>query len=296
MKKRFSYDKINCYFKEGDLCGIRTGRLETGMETVVAVQMKEKQACKKPAVSVIMPAYNAERYIENAIRSVVEQTMGDWELLVLDDCSADGTREVVGAMAQQDSRIRLIENEENMGPARTRNRGLDISCGRYAAFLDSDDLWKPEKLERQLALAEETGAEIIYCSYGIIDECGNKRCNDFIVPESTDLRSMLVKSVFSCSTVLLSERIYRSYRFPMNFYHEDYALWLQFMRDGISTQGIREPLADYRVQSGSRASNKLASAQRRWDIYRRFLKMSVPKSMYYLMRYALAGVIKYRSI
>ena len=258
--------------------------------------MKEKKECNRPTVSVIMPAYNAERYIEDAICSVLEQTMGDWELLVLDDCSSDGTREVVGAMSLRDSRIRLIENAENMGPARTRNRGMDLSCGRYVAFLDSDDLWKPEKLERQIALARETGAEIIYCSYEIIDEHGDKRCNDFIVPESTDLRSMLVKSVLSCSTVLLTEAVYRSYRFPSFFYHEDYALWLQFMQDGVSARGIREPLAGYRMQSGSRASNKLASAKRRWDIYRRFLNLPVSESVYYLLRYAAAGVIKYRSI
>ena len=256
----------------------------------------QEQYIKRPRVSVVMPAYNAARYIAEAIGSVQAQTMTDWELLVLDDGSSDDTCQIVEVMARSDSRIRLLVNAHNLGPALTRNRGLDLCRGQYVALLDSDDLWHPEKLEKQLALASSAGADVIYCSYGIVDEAGQKCCNDFLVPDKTDYRSMLISSVISCSTALLSERVYRNYHFPHSYYHEDYALWLWLMRDGIQAQGNREVLASYRIQSESRASNKFTSACRRWVIYRRFLKMSLLESVYYLSRYAVAGARKYRYI
>lgn len=121
-----------------------------------------------PLVSVIMPAYGAEAYIEEAIASVQAQTYENWELLVLEDCSPDRCAQIVEDMAREDSRIRLLRNEKNMGVARTRNRGLDLCRGDYVAFLDSDDLWRPQKLQKQLALAKKgTGRHhlLLLCHY-----------------------------------------------------------------------------------------------------------------------------------
>lgn len=101
-----------------------------------------------PLVSVIMPAHNAERFLEEAIQSVISQTVTDWELLVIDDCSSDNTRQIAAEFAQKDPRIRLLANEQNMGVAKTRNRGLDLCSGQYVALLDSDDYWKPQLLEK----------------------------------------------------------------------------------------------------------------------------------------------------
>ena len=249
-----------------------------------------------PLVSVVMPAYNARDYIEAAVRSVLEQTVTDLELIVIDDGSTDGTQELLYRLAHEDQRIRFLINEQNLGPARTRNRGFALCKGEYAALLDSDDHWHPEKLEKQLALARQTQADIVYCSYAIVNETGEKQCPDFIVPEWTDLKKTLVKSVISCSTALLTRDVYTAYSFPLDYYHEDYALWLQLLKDGKKARGIQQVLADYRITSNSRASNKLTSAKRRWDIYRLFMKMSMPQSAYYLARYAFDGVIKYRSV
>jgi len=247
-----------------------------------------------PVVSVLMPAYNAERFIEEAIRSVMSQTFQEWELIVLDDCSADSTASMVEKLACEDDRITLIRNEKNMGVARTRNRGLDLCRGNYIALLDSDDVWHPEKLEKQVKLAEETGADIIYCSYEIINEHGQRTCEDFIVPERTDFETFLSQSVISCSTALLSTKITKHYRFNTDFYHEDLELWYRILRDGFLARGVVDVLAQYRVMDGTRASNKARNAVFRWRIYREAMGFPVWKSMKLLVRYAVLGLRKYK--
>lgn len=159
---------------------------------------------RAPLVSVIMPAYQAEPFIGEAVGSVLAQSVTDLELIVLDDGSTDRTREIVRDFAQRDHRVRLVVNEENMGVARTRNRGLDLCRGTYVALLDSDDYWQPRMLERMIARAEETGADIIYCSYALVDEQGRKICNDFIVPPTTSFEESIVRSVITCSSVLVT--------------------------------------------------------------------------------------------
>ena len=249
---------------------------------------------KTPMVSVIMPAYNAERFVEAAIRSVMAQTITDWELLVLEDGSTDGTALVVQKLAQEDHRIHFLPNVSNMGVARTRNRGLDLCRGRYIALLDSDDIWLPDKLEKQLELAERTGADIVYCSYGIIDEYGNKMCDDFLVPPEVNFEDFLSRSVISCSTVLFSRQIADQYRFMTAFYHEDLALWLQLLQDGFKACGVEQVMAHYRIMKGTRASNKLKSAINRWRIYRQYLHLPIGKSCALMVEYALKGIKKYK--
>ena len=247
-------------------------------------------------VSVIMPAYNAADYIEIAIRSVMAQTHSRWELLVIDDGSADETREIVRRLAEEDSRIRPICNEQNMGVAETRNRGLSLCQGQFVALLDCDDWWHPEKLEKQLALAQQSGADIVYCSYGIMDANGEKLCEDFLVPDATDYKKCLVQSVISCSTALLSQEIAEKYRFSATYYHEDLVLWLELLRDGYTARGAEEVLAKYRVAQGSRASNKLKSAIERWKICRQCMKEPLFASIGVLYRYGMLAIKKYRKV
>lgn len=249
-----------------------------------------------PLVSVIMPAYNAQAYIEEAIRSVIHQTYTNWQLLIIDDASSDDTYQIAERLTQEDARISLIRNETNQGVAKTRNRGLELAQGDYVALLDSDDVWRPQKLEKQLALAQEKQADIVYCSYAIVSEEGEKSCGDFLVSPSTDLEQMLIKSVISCSTVLLSREITRRYRFDPAYYHEDYVYWLTLIRDGWKAVGETEILADYRLVEGSRASNKFRAAKYRWDIYRKYLKLPFGKSLVYLGKYAINGFKKYKSV
>ena len=120
-----------------------------------------------PKVSIVMPAYKAEEYVGEAIDSVLEQTFPDWELIIVDDCSADKTADIAYQYAETEPRIIVIENDTNLGAAGTRNKGIAHSSGEWIAFLDCDDIWRNEKLEKQLKLAEETGAELIYTSYSL---------------------------------------------------------------------------------------------------------------------------------
>ena len=247
-----------------------------------------------PEICIIMPAYNAGRFIEEAIRSVMSQTYRNWELLVIDDGSSDNTVQLVQQLRREDSRITLLQNTKNLGVARTRNRGLDLCEGRYAALLDSDDVWHPEKLEKQLLLARETGAQVIYCSYSMVDENGAKTRQDFLVPEQTSLEQTLVQSVISCSTALLAPEVTDRYRFDDRYYHEDLALWIQLLQHGYQARGVTEVLAQYRVMEGTRAANKLRSAGYRWEIYRKMLRLSVFKSTVLLAKYGLLGLKKYK--
>lgn len=248
---------------------------------------------EKIKVSVIMPAYNMERYIYAAIDSVQKQTHSNWELLVIDDSSTDTTCAVVERLAAEDTRIRLIRNEKNMGVARTRNRGFELASGEYVALLDSDDLWREEKLAHQVRLAEKTGADVVFCSYGIIGATGEKRCADFIVPEVTNFEECLSKIVISCSTALLSRDVYSRYRFNPDYYHEDLVFWLQILHDGLKARGITDVLADYRVYEGTRASNKMRSAVNRWKVYRTYFSLPVGKSVLMFAKYTFLGIKKY---
>lgn len=244
-------------------------------------------------VSVIMPAYNSAQYIETSIRSVMAQTVTNWELLVIDDCSGDSTSEVVARLATEDSRIRVIHNDKNLGTAGSRNKALDLANGKYVAFLDSDDLWHPEKLEKQLCMLEKTHADLCYTSYRVVYLNSNNVNKDYIVPATVTLEDMLKQNYIGCSTVLLTAETARNYKFTTEFYHEDYVFWLRMLRDGIRTAGVTDVLMDYSYYTSSRSGNKPVAAKRRWNIYRKYMKFSLPKSIWYMTHYALAGIRKY---
>lgn len=260
--------------------------------------LQEKYTChgqaaaSHPLVSVVMPAYNAGKYIGDAIRSVQAQTYENWELLVIDDCSADHTVEIIQALANEDDRIRLIRNSQNSGTAQTRNHGLELSAGEWVALLDSDDVWHSEKLEKQLAVALRTNADIVYCSYSLMDDRSH-HLSDFVIPETTSYRDMLKENVIGCSTVLMRRAILTGRRFSAEYYHEDYVLWLELLRDGYKAAADREVLTDYRIVKGSRSNDKLRSAKNRWMIYRRVEKLSWLKSLSMFLVYAVKGLKKY---
>lgn len=249
----------------------------------------------QPLVSVIMPAYNTEKYIAEAIRSVMAQTYTNWELLVIDDASTDHTVDMARSLARTDPRITVICNPQNIGAARTRNRGLDLARGDWVALLDSDDLWHERKLEQQIRLAKETAADIIYCSYALTDS-HNNRISDFIVPQRTSYDRMLKVSVLSCSTVLLSRKVVAQYRFSEDYYHEDYAFWLRLLRNGLQAAGCREILAYYRLQNGSRSHNKLRAAKNRWMIYRKAEHLSLGKAIRVFTAYTYHGIMKHKRL
>lgn len=254
----------------------------------------EKRSESTPLVSVIMPAYNAEKYIEQAIRSVQKQTVRSWELIVVDDRSTDKTAEQIRRLAAEDMRIIPVYSETNHGAAESRNIALRQCRGEFVALLDADDVWHPQKLERELERARETDADLVYSSYAMIDEQGTRCFSDFIVEESTDLQSMLNCNTIGCSTVLMKAKVLEKRPFVTDFYHEDYVMWLSLLQAGCKAVGVRDILVDYRVARGSRSFNKLKSARNRWRVYRDYLKLPLIPSVKAMAGYAINGLKKYR--
>lgn len=256
-----------------------------------------KTECKQPLsgnplVSVVVPAYNASRFLRQAVDSVLAQTYSNLELIIVDDCSTDDTLQIIQEYAARDSRVRVIAGEENQGVARVRNRGIQAAQGEYIALLDSDDYWAADKLERQLCLLQAEHAQIAYCSVEFVDE-NDRRMKSFIVPQMTDYREMLTRCAFICSMVVMDANLLKAHPFNPDFYHEDLMLWLELLALPVKAVGIQDVLGFYRQIAGSRSNNKLNAAKHRWKIYREGLGMGLLESCVTFVRYAFWGVMKY---
>lgn len=246
-----------------------------------------------PLVSVIMPAYNASRFIEEAIQSVINQSEKNWELFVIDDCSTDDSFGLAQKLAANDSRIQVLRNDANSGVANTRNRGISLAKGKYIAFLDSDDIWHPEKLERQLTKIANSHAAVCYCSYQIIGATGEKVRADYLVPETAKFEDILKENYIQCSAMLIKAEIVKRHLFNIEFFHEDYILGLDILGSGETAVGCRELLLSWRYLENSRSFNKKKSAMNRWQIYRNYLRLPIYKTLYLFACYTAAGLRKY---
>jgi glycosyltransferase involved in cell wall biosynthesis len=247
-------------------------------------------------VSVVMPARNSERYIGQAIDSVVQQTHGDWELIVVDDGSADGTWSILEKLAARDRRIRPLKVGLTVGPARARNLAIQCAAGRFIAFLDSDDLWHFAKLERQLDVMQRTGAVLSFTAYKKIDPQGNVGHAVIEAPPTVTYADLLKTNLIGCLTALYDAHALGKMYMPEQR-HEDYALWLAILRrtvgaTGTPVAGINEPLAYYRVHAGSVSHNKLKAARMQWAVYRQVEGLSLRRSLYYFLHYAWHGLRK----
>lgn len=243
-------------------------------------------------VSIITPAYKAAAYIDATIRSVVEQTYPNWELLIADDCSPDNTREIVAAWAARDSRIKLISLEENGGPAAARNGALRNASGRWLAFLDSDDLWINVKLEKQLAFHKSMDTAITFTGFRRINADGSVTGHYLSPPAWLDYNRALGLTGIGASTVILDRR--RTGLVHMkSVYYDDYACWLEVLSKGGKGYGLDSDLMRYRVLAGSVSRNKLHSAKEVWRQLRTTESQPLHRAIPAFLTYAVNGVIKY---
>lgn len=245
---------------------------------------------EKPLVSVVMPVYNGERYIGKAIESALGQEV-PVEVLVIDDCSADNTELTV--MKYMDSgKIRYIRNEQNMGAARSRNRGVQEAVGEYVAFLDADDWWDRGKLKEQLEILEKTG--LVMCSTGreLMKADGSDTGRYIPVREKIRYRDLLKHNCINCSSVLIRREA--ALEFPMEHddSHEDYITWLKVLKKYGSAAGINKPLLKYRLSEGGKSRNKLKSASMTYRVYR-YAGYDPVRSSLFFISYAVNGVWKY---
>ena len=244
-------------------------------------------------VSIITPAYNAADYIAETIESVLAQTYKNWEMLIVNDCSKDNTSEIVQSYAAKDKRIKLINLKQNSSAAVARNTAIQNAKGRYIAFLDSDDLWKKEKLQKQLSFMQQNDYAFTYTSYEHFKETKENIQNQVQIPKSLNYNQALKGNQIGCLTVMLDRKQIQNIHFTTQR-HEDYILWLNILKQGVTAHGIQESLALYRTgNSKSISGNKLQSALWTWKVYRESQKLSVVKSMYYMLFYVVNGVRKH---
>lgn len=243
-------------------------------------------------VSVITPSYNSSRYIGEAIQSVLAQTYTNWEMIIVDDCSVDHSLEIIHGFVQKDSRIKVLSTETNMGAAAARNKAIEHAKGRYIAFLDSDDQWFPEKLEKQLRFMQDNDYSFSFSNYTIMDEDGHSTEKVVHVPESIDYKGLLKNTIIGCLTVMLDTEKISPIRMPEIRTRQDFALWLNILKRGHIAFGIPEVLAKYRVGKGSISSNKLKAAKRNWAIYREMEGLGFFYSTWCFMNYVYNAVKK----
>lgn len=201
-------------------------------------------------VSVVMPSYNSEDFIAESIKSVQSQTYGDWELLIVDDCSTDGTVAVAEAIAMDDSRVHVFSNERNSGAACSRNRALREAKGDWIAFLDSDDLWGPDKLERQLAFMRKSGCSFSYTEYETMDEGGESQGRRFSGPALITHSGMRRYCWPGCLTVMYDAHEVGLVQIADLKKHNDYAMWLKAAKKA-DCMLLPEVLGRYRVRTSS---------------------------------------------
>ncbi|OSC66392.1 glycosyltransferase [Streptomyces sp. WA6-1-16] len=239
-----------------------------------------------PLVSVVMPVYNSVATLGAAVRSVLTQTHGDVELLITDDQSTDGSMDLLREIAAQDERVMPESAPDRGGAGRARNLAIERARGDYVAFLDSDDMWLPEKMEKQLAFAAEGDAPLTFTSYFKVDANYDGESTDWVpngrvirAREHVDYRAMLRRDYIGALTAMYDRNVLGTRLMPEMRKRQDYALWLSIMRDGADARGLVEPLAVYRAgQAGSLSSNKMSLVKYNWSLYREHEELSIPQA------------------
>ena len=244
-------------------------------------------------VSIITPVYNAEGFIAQVIESVIAQTYQHWEMIVVEDCSKDGSRAIIRAFAEKDERIRLVEFQENKGVGEARNTGLKEARGSYIAFIDSDDWWYPIKLEKQLAFMKEGNYPISYTAYEMMDTEGrNIGRTIHAIPEVT-FHTYLKSTIIGLSTAMVNKEIVGGFSISNMRMRVDTQLWIRLLRRGFKAYGMDEVLTKYRVHSNSISRNRLKAARQTWKLYFRVEKLGFFRSIYYFSHYALSAMKKH---
>lgn len=246
----------------------------------------------QPLVSVIMPCYNMEKFIAYTIQSVQKQTYPHWELCIVDDASTDETANIVRSFCNQDNKIRFVVKPKHSGIADTRNQCLKMAKGQYLAFLDSDDMWHPEKLEQQLQFMTQRNIGFSYSSYDCVDEAGNPL--NKIVKTTGDLNyeAYLRNTIIGCSTVMIDKDIVGEVVVPNFRTSEDAATWLNILRKGFIAYAIEQPLTSYCIRQHSASSNKLKASADLWKVYRQNEKLPIFKAFECFLCYAFNAVKK----
>lgn len=240
----------------------------------------------EPLVSIITANYNGEQFISETIDSVFDQSYQNWELIVIDDYSSDTSVEIIKEYIKKDDRIQLISNKVNLGAAKTRNKGIEAAKGKYIAFLDGDDLWRPEKLNKQISFMLENEKERLfsYTSYQWMDEQGKQLEHSLHALPEINYHDMLDKNRIGCLTAVYNQEVLGKVYMPDIRKRQDYGLWLKLLKRTEFCFGMEEVLADYRVREASMSSNKFEMLKWNWKLFYEIENLGFFKSSFILLK------------
>ena len=242
-------------------------------------------------VSVIMPTYNCGKFIEETINTVINQTYKNWELVIVDDCSKDNTQEIVEKLKLKDSRIKYFKFEENQGAAMARTKAMKMAKGDYMAFLDSDDLWEKEKIEKQLKFMKDNNYNFTCTAYKQIDEQGNDKNKIIKAKEKVNYNRLLLDCPVGNSTVMYNVGNLGKFEVPNIRKRNDDALWLQILKKEKYIYGIPEVLMKYRIRQNSISSNKIDLIKYHWQLYRKIEHLSVIRSAFHICWWGMIKIL-----
>ena len=243
-------------------------------------------------ISVVTPCYNAEATIAPTIESVLSQTYSDWEMLIVDDCSSDSSAAIIKRYAEKDDRIRYFKTSSKSGsPSLPRNIGIDNAKGDWIAFLDSDDVWLPNKLETQLKFIKKHNSKLVYSFYEKMDWKGTRNNRIIKTRLKTSYSDLLKSNSIPCLTSLVRKDVVGFHRF-MNIPQEDFCFWLDILREDVVAENVGEMLALYREAKDSRSANKWDMFKGYWNVIRNHQHLGLAHCCTCMLTYTIYGILK----
>lgn len=246
---------------------------------------------QKGLVSIITPTYNCEDYIVETIESVIRQNYKNWEMIIVDDCSTDNTKEVINKY-NNDGRIKYFCLESNSGAAIARTKAMELANGEYIAFLDSDDVWFEDKLLKQLQFMKKFNIAFSCTSYEQVDEKGNLLNRVVKTPPRIDYDRLLLDCPVGNSTVMYNVEKMGKFKVPNIRKRNDDALWLQMLKKEKYIYGMKEVLMKYRIRKNSISSNKLNVIKYHWMLYRDIEHLSIPRSIFQIIYWCIIKILR----
>ena len=247
-----------------------------------------------PKVSVITPAYNAASFLQETVNSVRVQTFCDWEMIIVDDCSTDETYDLSTRIAETDKRIKVLHNDKNIGVAATRNKALDAAIGEYIAFLDADDLWLPQKLEKQVTFMDNGQYALTYTNYRKFDtNTGIVSYKIIKAPPTMTAKRIYGDTSIGCLTVMVNRSLSGVFHMPLRSHTEDNITWQEILSRGFTAHRLDDVLSLYREGNSSLTHGKIKAAKQQWQTYREYYKFSVQRSLFYFVQYAFHATTKH---
>lgn len=243
-------------------------------------------------VSIIIPVYNASRFLEETINSIQEQTYSNWEAIFIDDCSSDNSYDIIKQYQKNDKRIKVIKNKVNNGVAVSRNNGIDYAKGDYLCFLDADDKWHPKKIEKQLKFMKKLNCEFSFTGYQFADEKCNPNGKIVSVPDKINYQQTLKNTTIWTSTVMFDmEKLSKEDIYMPNVARgQDTATWWKVLKKIDCAYGLNEVLSYYRRSEGTLSSNKFIALKRTWNLYRNVEHLNIFYSMYCFFWYCVNAI------